>query len=261
MHRLNKKQFYVEARGGKVKYTQTLFFISGAALKSTISGDLYGGAVERAAFIVGTENAFTPTPSPSFFSCNRGGGACFLSLVIIFSLSFSFPSLFCFEYLRCFAPHSTLQLQVALEDVEVLDEGLKQYMDGDGHRRSPQAAPLTWRRVSDAYLRPLVRVFIYRPFYPPPPAPNTEYVVFVLVFFLCFFSTSGGFHDPLEVVVYISRVRVSVCAKRVRFLYSLVMYAPPPLVSLTSVVSIGGMRTSKVYCNSGRTPALTYIDM
>lgn len=50
-----------------------------------------------------------------------------------------------------------MQLKVALEDVEVLDEGLKQFMDGDGQSRpSPRAAPLSWRRVSAAYLRPLV---------------------------------------------------------------------------------------------------------
>lgn len=49
------------------------------------------------------------------------------------------------------------QLKVALEDVEALDEGLKQFMDGDGNpRESPRAAPLSWRRISATYLRPLV---------------------------------------------------------------------------------------------------------
>lgn len=41
--------------------------------------------------------------------------------------------------------------------MEVLDEGLKQFMDGDGQsHRSPRPAPLSWRRVSTTYLRPLV---------------------------------------------------------------------------------------------------------
>lgn len=45
---------------------------------------------------------------------------------------------------------------MALEDVEVLDEGLKQYMDGDGRRISPRPSRDIWKRVSEAYLRPLV---------------------------------------------------------------------------------------------------------
>lgn len=49
-----------------------------------------------------------------------------------------------------------VQLNYALEDVTILDEGLKQYMDGDGRRQSPSVGAFSWRRVSEAYLRPLV---------------------------------------------------------------------------------------------------------
>lgn len=53
-----------------------------------------------------------------------------------------------------------------MEDIEVLDEGLKLFMDGDGQPRqqSSRAGPLSWRRVSEAYLRPLVRLVerVYR---------------------------------------------------------------------------------------------------
>ncbi|CAM9415239.1 unnamed protein product [Hapterophycus canaliculatus] len=45
-------------------------------------------------------------------------------------------------------------------DVGLLDESLKQYMDGEGHNRPQQHStrghPLSWRRVSTAYLRPLL---------------------------------------------------------------------------------------------------------
>ena len=51
---------------------------------------------------------------------------------------------------------SSVQLNYALEDVTMLDEGLKQYMDGDGRRQSPSVGTLSWKRVSEAYLRPLV---------------------------------------------------------------------------------------------------------
>lgn len=54
-----------------------------------------------------------------------------------------------------------------MEDIEVLDEGLKLFMDGDGQPRqqSSRAGPLSWRRVSEAYLRPLVSLVerFYRP--------------------------------------------------------------------------------------------------
>ncbi|CAM9216190.1 unnamed protein product [Scytosiphon promiscuus] len=52
------------------------------------------------------------------------------------------------------------ELEVAKVDVGLLDESLKQYMDGDGHHRpqhhSGRGHPLSWRRVSTAYLRPLL---------------------------------------------------------------------------------------------------------
>lgn len=49
-----------------------------------------------------------------------------------------------------------MQLEAALGDVEVLDEALKQFMDGDGRPLTPG---LSWKRVSHAYLRPLVSRF------------------------------------------------------------------------------------------------------
>ncbi|CAM9595848.1 unnamed protein product [Ascophyllum nodosum] len=54
------------------------------------------------------------------------------------------------------ASSSEAKLKVALEDVAVLDEGLKQYMDGDGQQISSRPSPALWRRVSEAYLRPLL---------------------------------------------------------------------------------------------------------
>ncbi|CAN0439322.1 unnamed protein product [Ectocarpus sp. 12 AP-2014] len=56
------------------------------------------------------------------------------------------------------ANSSEAKLRMAMEDIEVLDEGLKLFMDGDGQPRqqSSRAGPLSWRRVSEAYLRPLL---------------------------------------------------------------------------------------------------------
>lgn len=48
---------------------------------------------------------------------------------------------------------SPSQLKGALEDVEMLDDSLKQYMDDDW---KPERSGLSWRRISDVYLRPLV---------------------------------------------------------------------------------------------------------
>lgn len=76
-----------------------------------------------------------------------------------FPSPFLFPSPIPYSIFRIPRHHAShAQLKVALEDVQVLDEGLKQFMDSDGQtHRSPRAAPLTWRRVSETYLRPLVR--------------------------------------------------------------------------------------------------------
>ena len=54
------------------------------------------------------------------------------------------------------ANSSEAKLKVAPEDVAVLDEGLKQYMDGDSQQISSRPSPALWRRVSEAYLRPLL---------------------------------------------------------------------------------------------------------
>eukprot|EP00904_Undaria_pinnatifida_P003457 jgi/Undpi1/13111/HiC_scaffold_8.g02773.m1 len=54
------------------------------------------------------------------------------------------------------ANSSEAKLHCALEDMTMLDEGLKQYMDGDGRRQSPGIGTSAWRRVSEAYLRPLL---------------------------------------------------------------------------------------------------------
>ncbi|CAN0399959.1 unnamed protein product, partial [Ectocarpus sp. 8 AP-2014] len=47
------------------------------------------------------------------------------------------------------ANSSEAKLRMAMEDIEVLDEGLKLFMDGDGQPRqqSSRAGPLSWRRV------------------------------------------------------------------------------------------------------------------
>lgn len=54
------------------------------------------------------------------------------------------------------ANSSEAKLNYALEDVTMLDEGLKQYMDGDDRRQSPAMGAFSWKRVSEAYLRPLL---------------------------------------------------------------------------------------------------------
>ncbi|CAN0429800.1 unnamed protein product, partial [Discosporangium mesarthrocarpum] len=50
------------------------------------------------------------------------------------------------------------QLKEAMDDLTVLDDALKQYMDGGGRSRLTDAdvAPMSWRRVVNTCIRPLI---------------------------------------------------------------------------------------------------------